>query len=192
MSSRGSARGTTKNTMRTLYLYGYGTCNFYRDAVELAKSAKTKGLIELECKRFIDSASYFAWLNKNKGTLFDDHKSRTEAESHETSPIVWTDSKAEGKRLVGGCVELHTYMKETYNHGSGNCNTSLGLRGLKWKTLGRKDKARLIISLVLFIIFLVSSIAMVLLGTAIEKSYRWFLFVPLQVSFVVGGQVLTL
>ena len=145
----------------------------------MATSAKSKGLIELECKRFIDSASYFEWLSKNKGTLFDDHKSRTEVESHETSPIIWTESEAEGKRLVGGCSELHTYMKETYDHGSGNCSTSRGLAGLKWKTLGRKDKARLIISLVLFLLFIVSAILMVFLGTSIEKSYRWFLFVPL-------------
>ena len=78
MNSRGSARRTTKNIMRKLYLYGYGTCNFYRDAVKLATSAKSKGLIELECKRFIDSASYFEWLSKNKGVMFDDAKSRTE------------------------------------------------------------------------------------------------------------------
>ena len=97
--------------MRKLYLYGYGTCNFYRDAVKLATSAKSKGLIELECKRFIDSASYFIWLSKNKGMMFEDTKSRTEVESHETSPIIWTESEAEGKRLVGGCVELHTYME---------------------------------------------------------------------------------
>eukprot|EP00944_MAST-04C_sp_MAST-4C-sp1_P010817 g10817.t1 len=192
MNSRGSARRTTKNIMRKLYLYGYGTCNFYRDAVKLATSAKSKGLIELECKRFIDSASYFEWLSKNKGVMFDDAKSRTEVESHETSPIIWTESEAEGKRLVGGCVELHTYMKETYDHGSGNCTTSRGLAGLKWQTLGMKDKARLIISLVLFLLFVFAAMAMVLFSTSIEKSYRWFLFVPLQVSLIVGGQVLTL
>ena len=126
-------------------------------------------LIELECKRFIDSASYFEWLSKNKGMMFEDTKSRTEVESHETSPIIWTESEAEGKRLVGGCVELHTYMKETYDHGSGNCTTSRGLAGLKWQTLGMKDKARLIISLVLFLLFVFAAMAMVLFSTSIES-----------------------
>ena len=81
-------------------------------------------------------------------------------------------------------------MKEKYNFGSGECNATCGLRGLTWKTLGRKDKGRIIIASAIFALFLIMALLMIIIG--LDKQYRFYLYIPLSVSFVVGGQVLAL
>jgi hypothetical protein len=99
-----------ENETTKVYVYGYGTCNFYRVASKLAQDAKKKGLIELELRRFIDSATYFTWLKENKKPEFHG--------DHETSPMIWAESTDSKKEFIGGCLEFHTYMKEKYNHGT--------------------------------------------------------------------------
>ena len=92
-----------------IYVYGYGTCNFYRVASKLAQEAKKKKLIELELRRFIDSTTYFTWLKENKNELFH--------EDHQTSPLIWAEYSNSKKEFIGGSNEFHVYMKQKYNHG---------------------------------------------------------------------------
>ena len=171
-----------EKAITNICLYGYGTCNFYRQSTKLGEKAKEKGLINLENKRFIDSSSYFTWLKENNSSGF--------AENHELCPIIWIETGDEKKELIGGCTEFHKYMKEKYNFGSGECNATCGLTGLTWKTLGRKDKGRIIIASAIFALFLIMALLMIIIG--LDKHYRFYLYIPLSVSFVVGGQVLAL
>ena len=59
-----------EKAITNICLYGYGTCNFYRQSTKLGEKAKEKGLINLENKRFIDSSSYFTWLKENNSSGF--------------------------------------------------------------------------------------------------------------------------
>ena len=73
------------------------------------RTQKKKGLIELEIRRFIDSATYFAWLKENWNATFHG--------DHETSPVIWAEFSDSKKEFIGGSSEFHVYMKEKYNLG---------------------------------------------------------------------------
>jgi hypothetical protein len=173
--------------LMTVHIHGYKTCNFFREAVYHAKLVEKKGLIKLEVKGYVERSVYFRWLKEESSKLIPC------GVDHDTSPLVWKDSggkKSNNCEYIGGANEFLVFLKDDFGIGPGGAKVIKNC-GFTYKTLGKRDKGRLIISGFIFLVTCAFG-AYLLINPTADKQMRWALFPGLYVAFVVAGQVLVL
>ena len=169
----------------TYHIAGFKTCNFYRAAALLAKEAKGEGIIAVQVHGYEERSIYFDWLRTKTSLIVGDFV-------HETSPLVWKEydgEKDKRREYIGGNEEFYKHMKDEHSFGTGKFDGSRGIFGMSWKILSRKDKARIKISAFFFIVSALM-IVFFLRDPSGNKNIRWALYLPLFLTFMVGGQTL--
>ena len=169
----------------TYHVAGFKTCNFYRAATLLAKEAKGEGIIAIELHGYEESSIFFDWLRTKASVIVGEIV-------HEASPLVWKEYEGEiekRREYIGGNEEFYKHMKDEYSFGTGKFDGGRGIFGMSWKILSRGDKARIKISAFFFIVSALM-IVLFLRDPNGNKNIRWALYLPLFLTFMVGGQTL--